>query len=94
MRKYKSVIIGIRTDTATVEKVWIQNDGGMSDGGRVHYPSGGKTAAGETIIVFGLTRFREFSVDDGDLAMAYAALLRTALSHGEAANDDPSGDEL
>jgi hypothetical protein len=89
MRQYRAVIIGIRSDTATVEKVWIQNDSGMSDGGRLHYPSEGRTSAGEAMIVFGLTRFREFSVDEGEVATAYTVLLQTDLDRGTPANDEP-----
>ncbi len=88
MRQYRGVIIGIRTDTATVEKVWLQNDSGMSDGGRVHYPSEGRTSAGEAMIVFGLTSFREFSVEEAEPATTYAALLQAELDRGVPTDDE------
>ena len=35
-RDYRAVIVGLRQGATIIERLWVQNDGGLSDGGRVH----------------------------------------------------------
>lgn len=87
-RKYQAIIVGLRRGSGAIERVWVQNDGGLSDGGRVHYPLPGRTALGDAAVVFGLTDPREFLISDLILADEHAELLRQAL----AANNPSSGE--
>ena len=80
--EYRAVIVGLRQGSGFIERVWVQNDGGLSDGGRVHYPLPGRTALGDAEIVFGLTNPREFPILDLIQADAYAAKLRQDLAGG------------
>jgi hypothetical protein len=75
MYDYRALIVGVQIATGAVKRVWVRNDGGMTDGGPIHYPAAGRTAAGEAIIVFGLTNFRGFPAED---LVAARALLRKA----------------
>ena len=79
-REYRAVIVGLRQGSGFIERVWVQNDGGLSDGGRVHYPLPGRTALGDAALVFGLTNPREFSILDLTQADDYAAQLRRNLA--------------
>ena len=74
-RNCQTVIVGIRSCTATVERIWILADGGMLFRGLIHYPPPGRTAAGEAMTTFGLFRFRRFPVAKARQASAYAAML-------------------
>jgi hypothetical protein len=78
-REYRAVIVGLRQGSGYIERVWVQNDGGLSDGGRVHYPLPGRSALGDAALVFGLSDPREFSISDLTQADAYAAELRRDL---------------
>ena len=78
-RQYDGVIVGVRMETATVDHVWLRSDGGMSAGGRIHFPPEGKTAMGEAMLVFGLTSFRVFPPDDVAARTAYAAKLEAEI---------------
>ncbi len=79
-REYRAVIVGLRPGAGTIERIWVQNDGGLSDGGRVHHPSPGRTAMGDATFVFGLSNPREFPIADLSLADDYAAELRQILA--------------
>ena len=81
-REYRAVIVGLRQGSGYIERVWVQNDGGLSDGGRVHYPLPGRTALGDAALVFGLTSPREFPIFDLAQADTYAAGLRRDLGGG------------
>ena len=83
-RDYRAVIVGLRQGSGYVERVWVQNDGGLSDGGRIHYPLPGRTALGDAAIVFGLTNPREFPILDLIQADEYADQLRRNLAGGRA----------
>jgi hypothetical protein len=78
-REYRAVIVGLRQGSGYIERVWVQNDGGLSDGGRVHYPLPGRSALGDAALVFGLSDPREFSITDLSQADEYAAELRRDL---------------
>lgn len=78
-REYAGVIVGIRTETATVEHVWLRKDGGMSSGGFLHYPADGHTVAGEAMTIFGLSQFGIFPSQSVAAAAAYAAKLQVIL---------------
>jgi hypothetical protein len=45
-----------------VERVWVQNDGGLSDGSRVRYPLPGRSALSDAAVVYGLSNPREFPI--------------------------------
>ena len=64
MGRFLAVYVGIRRETLTVEQIWLQDDGGLSARGYVHYLAPGRTASGEAITVFGLTQFRRFPPSD------------------------------
>src|SRR5690349_6301513 len=80
--EYRAVIVGLRQGSGYIERVWVQNDGGLSDGGRVHYPLPGRSALGDAALVFGLTNPREFTIFDLKDADDYAAELRRDLGGG------------
>ena len=82
-RNCQTVIVGIRSCTATVERIWILADGGMLFRGLIHYPRPGRTAVGEAITTFGVFRFRRFSVSRARQASAYAAMLERELDRGD-----------
>ena len=81
-REYRAVIVGLRQGSGYIERVWVQNDGGISDGGRIHYPLPGRTALGDAELVFGLTSPREFPILDLRQADEYADQLRRDLAGG------------
>ena len=88
-RDYRAIIVGLREGSGSIERLWVQNDGGLSDGGRVHYPSPGRTVMGDAAIVFGLTSPREFPIGDLVLADEYAAGLRQSLTADSPAPEAP-----
>ncbi len=79
MYEYRTLIVGVQMALGAVKRVWVRNDGGMTDGGLIHYPAAGRRTAGEAIVVFGLTNFREFPTEDLVAAGVYAAMLRVGL---------------
>ena len=85
-RQYRAVIIGLRQGSGFIERIWVQNDGGLSDGGRVHYPLPGRTALADAALVFGLSNPREFSIPDLTQADAYATELRRDLAGGRSSS--------
>ena len=87
-RDYRAVIVGLRQGATIIERLWVQNDGGLSDGGRVHYPPAGRTVLGDAAVVFGLTDPREFPIVELVRADEYAAMLRQRL-----AGDRPAPEE-
>ena len=78
-RGCRAVIVGVHTETNTVERIWIHEDGGMMFGSFVSRPWAGRTAIGEAITLFGLTQIRQFPAADREAATAYARLLETEL---------------
>jgi len=88
-REYRAIIVGLRQGSSTIERLWVQNDGGLSDGGRVHYPSAGRTLMGDAAVVFGLTDPREFPIADLILADEHAAGLRQSLTASGPAPEAP-----
>ena len=77
--KFLAVYVGIRTETMTVEQIWLREDRGLLARGYVHYPVPGRTPSGEAITVFGLTRFRRFVPSDVRAIRAYTHLLEREL---------------
>ena len=88
-RDYQAVIVGLRQGSSSIERLWVQNDGGLSDGGRVHYPPPGRTVMGDAAVVFGLTDPREFPIADLVRADEYAAMLRRRLAAGSPGPEEP-----
>jgi hypothetical protein len=85
---YHAILVGIRSETQTVETVYLRNDGGMNAGGRVHFPGPDRTALGEAMTAFGLTTFRWFPASETGRAKAYAELLAVQLRSHDTAPDE------
>ena len=77
--RFLAVYVGIRTETLTVEQIWLRPDGGLSARGYTHYPMPGRTPSGEAITVFGLTKFRRFLPTDAQSIQAYTHTLEREL---------------
>ena len=77
--EYRALTVGVQMATGAINRVWVRNDGGMTDGGPIQYPAAGRTIAGEAIVIFGLTNFREFPAEDLVAAGVYAAMLQDEL---------------
>ena len=39
MYEYRTLIVGVQMALGAVKRVWVRNDGGMTDGGLIHYPA-------------------------------------------------------
>ena len=88
-RDYRAIIVGLREGSGSIERLWVQNDGGLSDGGRVHYPPAGRTVLGDAAVVFGLTDPREFPIVELVRADEYAAMLRQRLAGATPSPEEP-----
>lgn len=78
-----AVIVGIRSDTTTVDQVWVQADGLMKGFGRSHRTSSVGNALCDACEVFGLSMAREFPIYRMEAAKDYRAALQRLVNSGQ-----------
>ena len=76
----RAVIVGVHTETSSVEKIWLHETGNMMMGSFVDRPQAGRTPIGEAITLFGLTKIRQFPAAEFAQATTYARRLMIELS--------------
>ena len=75
-----TVVVGVRSTSGTVEKVYVHRDGRMAGAVRVHRLPKGRPALDEAVSVFGLSQAKEFPVLLLMEADLYAVRLRRGLA--------------
>jgi hypothetical protein len=73
--KCRAVLVGLQAESREVEVIFLRHDGTMSCHGHVHPVPPDRTAVGQAITAFGLTRLRRYSAEDLGDALLYVRHL-------------------